>query len=308
MQDGLKLIDLDAATRLVRRAVDPTLTVTAMRPLAGGMIHQVCLLQTDGQPASIVIKLGTVEQQESLQRQRAVLDWYRLHANIPVPRVYSVVQPLEGFVGSALLMEHLPGVNLSDARLSATGKRRVQRELAHYVVALHAHVGSRFGSAMDAEAGFDTWVQMFRPMLEHNYQQVMYQLSTRTRSIVFDLIDRLERYFHPAGVTPALCHGDLWATNILVDDQHPDRPRIVGFVDCSANYCDPEYELSYLQLFHTADEEFFRLYHRAYPRRLGYEKRYRIYWLNTMLLHLHLFGDQYRRTCDELAQQVSQMG
>ena len=307
MPDEPKLIDLASATQLVRRTVDPKLTVTAIRPLAGGMIHQVCVLETDGQPASIVVKLGTAQQQESLQRQRAVLDWYRLHAAIPVPRVYSVVQPLEGFVGSALLMEHLPGVNLSDARLSPAGRQRVQQELAHHVIALHSHHGLRFGSVLDGEAGYETWVEMFRPMLQHNYEQVMYGLASRTRSIVFELIGRLERYFHPAGVRPTLCHGDLWATNILVDDQHPDRPRITGFVDCAAIYCDPEYELAYLQLFHTADEHFLRLYHRAYPRRLGYAKRFGIYWLNTMLLHLHLFGEQYRRPCDDLAQQVRAM-
>jgi len=308
MRDGDSVLDLPTATRLVRRAVDERLSVTAIRALRGGMLHRVLELTTDGEPGAIVAKLGTLEQEGALQRERAVLDWYRAHTELPVPRVFSVVQPLEGFAGSVLLMERIAGRNLADAQLSDKGRRHVQLELAHHVAALHTHTRGTFGSVLADEPMFARWVDMFRPMLRREFDAVGHLLQPRSRDTVGELVDRLDRVLASEGhATPTLIHGDLWSTNILVDDAHSDRPRITAFVDCGANFCDTEYELAYLQLFHTADDVFFTAYHRMFPPRRGWEKRFRVYWLNTMLLHLRIFGDQYLRNCNELAQQVRGM-
>lgn len=308
MRDGDPALDLSMATRLVRQALSDDLSVTAIRAMRGGMMHHVLELTTDGEPGTIVAKIGTAEQQRSLERERAVLDWYRVHTEMPVPRVLSVVLPLEDFAGSALLMERVPGCNLADAQLSEKGGRHVQIELARHVAALHTHTRERFGSVLEGELAYGRWVDMFRPMIHHEFVSVGHLLQPRNRETVGRLIEVLDRVLGPDdGATPTLIHGDLWSTNIIVDDSHSDRPRITAFVDCGANFCDTEYELAYLKLFHTADDSFFDAYHRVFPRRRGWEKRFRVYWLNTMLLHLRLFGDQYLRNCNELAQQIAGM-
>lgn len=304
-----ELIDLPAATRLVQRAVDPSLHVTAVRLLHGGMVHRVCELITDGDPPVVVAKLGTAAQQHALERERAVLDWYRVHTEMPVPRVYSVVQPLEGLDGSALLMERIGGVNLADARLSDKGKRHFQLELARHVAALHTHTRERFGSALAdrVHPDYDRWSAMFRPMMQREFEAVGHLLQPRNRATVAELIDSLDRLLPGEGVAPTLIHGDLWATNIIIDDSHSDRPRITAFVDCGANFCDTEYELAYLRLFQTADDAFFAAYHRQFPPRPGWEKRFRVYWLNTMMLHVRIFGDRYVAAANDVAKQVRSM-
>jgi fructosamine-3-kinase len=69
-------------------------------------------------------------------------------------------------------------------------------------------------------------------------------------------------------------------------------------VDPALHFADEEYELAYLECFQTVGDAFFRLYRSERPERDGYSVRRLCYWLNTMLLHVHVFGDAHyvRRT------------
>ncbi len=307
VQKSRPRITTEQATAIVRQCLDPALTVTRVRKLHGGMVHRVCEFVTDGEPASVVAKLNFPDKADVFERECHILEWYRQHTAFPVPEPLARVQPTDAFRGTGLLLERIHGPNLSDARLSPTGFRRIQHELAHHVAELHAHRRPTYGPALEP-TGPARWIDVFRPTFQREFLAVRDMLSSPCRRVVAHVLDHLEAWIPEApDPGPTLVHGDLWATNILVDDRHPDQPRILAFIDCGASYCDPEYELAYLRIFRTAHDEFFQRYARRHPLRPGFDRRCRVYWLNTMMLHVRMFGDQYIQACEDLAEQLRRL-
>jgi len=293
-----------AATELARAALGRPLTVTALRPLHGGMVNAVQEWATDGQPPLIVAKLCP-DPADVFRHEFETLRWYRARTRFPVPEPYGCLAGAGGFPGSCLLMQRLPGRNLAEAGLTEAGRRHFEEELAGFVADLHEHRRGAYGSALGGEA-LPRWLDWFAPKIQHNFERSAARLSPSARGVTEKLLADLGAWL-PECARPTLVHGDLWATNILVDDADADRPRITGFVDGGANYADPEYELAYLRVFRTAGREFLRAYATRHPLREGFERRCRVYWLNTMLLHLWFFGDEYAPSCERLAAEVARL-
>jgi len=236
------------------------------------------------------------------EREMAYLELYRAQTEFPVPEPYAWFNNDIDFGGSGLLMGKVEAVTLADARLSPMGVKHFQRQLAHHVARLHDHHRHYYGSALE-EHGQDTWLDAFRPAFEMEFRAVRDSLSSRSREVVDRLIQHMDRWL-PEEASPTLIHGDLWATNILIDDGHPDKPRIKAFIDASASYCDPEYELAYLRVFHTAAEEFFTVYSQYHSLRDGFSRRCRLYWLCTLMMQLRLYGHSYLPTCEKLIREI----
>ena len=77
--------------------------------------------------------------------------------------------------------------------------------------------------------------------------------------------------------------------------------HLSGLVDPSGSkFADVECELAYLEVFDTVGRGFFDRYAAHHPLRPGYENRRLIYWLDTYMIHVWLFGDAHYR--ERLAQ------
>ncbi len=300
-------LTLDTATALIQRYVDPGRKATRVRKLHGGMVNKVyeILMDPGPDPASVVAKLNTHHHEDLFRHEYAVLKWYRKNTRLPVPEPIAVIADDPDWTGSGILMEYINGLNLAEARVSPTGFSRVQRHLAQFVAELHDQRRDTYGSVFDPR-GHERWLDVFRPMMHAEFEYARDLLSTNGRRTIEHTIDNLEKWLPESG-SPRLVHGDLWATNVLVDDAHPHKPNVLAFIDCGATYADPEYELAYLSIFRTIDEQFFRLYRRRHTVRKGFHRRCRIYWLNTMLLHVRVFGDQYIPPCEDLAAQIRRL-
>lgn len=298
-------LDLATATRLVRRLIAPGLTVESIKALNGGMVNRVVELRTDGEPGALVAKITSVPHDAGFAVEADGLRYCREHTRFPVPRVLSMFSDLEGFPGTGILMDRVPGPNLQSARISPAARPMLQQQLAHHVAHLHSHRRDTYGSVA-TDHHHDRWLDRFGPTMTGQFQRVRDQISTQGRRVIEYLLTHLEEWL-PETHDPRLVHGDLWATNILVDDRHPDRPDILAFVDGDFDFADPEYELAYLRLFHTVDDTFFQTYFQHHPRRSGFDRRCRVYWLNTMMLHLTRFGTKYLPTVEQLAEQVRRM-
>lgn len=299
-------IDRETATAIVRDHVDRGLGVVDIRPLHGGMINRVEQWFTDGEPASLVAKIAEESDHQDFRDEAAALAWYRRNTQFPVPAPYACVSDERYFRGTVLLMETLAGRHLGEARLSAEGMRRVQLQLAGHVADLHRHKQPTYGSALSNAPGFTSWLDRFGPMIERNLHRAAPRLDDRTRQIAERLIRELDGWLPEFG-DPTLVHGDLWSANIMVDDADPDQPMITGFIDGTAEFCEVEYELAYLLVFQTAAETFFREYRRRHPIREGFDRRCRVYWLNTMLIHVWLFGDSYLPRCRRFAREIERL-
>ncbi|MEX0653482.1 MAG: fructosamine kinase family protein [Phycisphaeraceae bacterium] len=294
------------ATMLVQRWLDPARQVTAMRQLNGGMVNLVWAWRLDGEPGWLVAKINTLDHYDTFAREMAELNWYRRRSSFPVPTPYACFAD-EQLNISGLLMERVAGTNLADARLSPRGVASLQQQMAVHVAGLHTHTRATFGPAGDGQPGQPRWLDVFTPVIEREFHAVREQLGSRARETAHHVIEHLGHWL-PEQATPTLVHGDLWTTNILVDDAHADRPRLLAFIDPAATYADTEYELAYLRLFQTADETFFETYTQQHPLRPGFERRCRVYWLNTMLLHIRLFGDRYVAACEDVTHQLRRLG
>ncbi len=299
-------IGLEAATALVRRHMDPALTVTASRKLYGGSINRVLEWTLDGgaagSPGSIVAKLNNSRSAKLFRREMASLKVYQENTTLPVPTPIACLEDEPEFDGSGLLMEKIDGINLSEAKVTPTGVHAMQGDLAKHVVSLHSHHRAFYGSALEAE-GPSRWLDSFGPVISEEFYRVRELLGSKCRWIIDDVIKTLDQWL-PEQSTPTLVHGDLWSNNIMVDDSHPDKPEIKAFIDVGASYCDPEYELAYLRMFNTADDSFFQRYGRRHPLRAGFSRRCRVYWLNTMMMHVRVFGEKYVPGTEQIVMQL----
>ena len=294
-----------AASAILSGHIKRSLQVTEVRPLHGGMVNTVEEWVTNGTPASVVAKISPTPEHPGLGEEYRMLDWYRSNTTFPVPRPYAWVTGDPAFGGTVLLMEKLEGRHLGAARLTARGMARVQTELAEHLAELHEYTRPTYGSAFDPE-GHRQWLDIFQRQIQREFSAVIDRLSPASRSTVGRAVARLPELM-PECDRPTLVHGDLWATNIIVDDSSPTEPHISGFVDGAARYTDVEYELAYLRVFNTADLTFFRAYTRRHALREGFEERCRIYWLNTMMLHVRVFGDEYLPRTERIAEQLAGM-
>lgn len=295
-------ITVDQATSIVRRHINPSLTVTGTKKLYGGSINRVVEWTTDGQPGSIVAKLHNSRNVKSFRREMVSLSTYRKHTTLPVPEPWAVLEDEPEFDGAGLLMEKIDGITLADAKVSVRGMAHLQAQLARHLIDLHSHHRSTYGTALQ-DQGVPRWLDNFQPAIEKEFDHVRPFLSSNSRWFIDELIQNLEHWL-PEQATPTLVHGDLWANNILVSDAHPDEPDILAFIDGLASYCDPEYELAYLRMFQTADDSFFEKYRHHHPLRSGFSTRCRVYWLNTMMMHVRVFGEKYIPACENMAAQL----
>ena len=102
---------------------------------------------------------------------------------------------------------------------------------------------------------------------------------------------RLEAFLDEHCDHPSLLHGDLWAGNVLFDEQGP------WLID-PAVYCgDREADLAMTELFGGFSPAFYRAYDEVYPRTSVYNLKRPIYNLYHTLNHYNLFGASYLSAC-----------
>lgn len=88
--------------------------------------------------------------------------------------------------------------------------------------------------------------------------------------------------------TASLLHGDLWQGNVLINS--------VGapcLIDPAVYFGHREADIAMTRLFVEFDPLFYKAYQEAYPLIPGFGKRFQIYNLYPLLVHLHLFGSSY---------------
>ncbi|MCE2471415.1 MAG: fructosamine kinase family protein [Anaerolineae bacterium] len=252
-----------------------------MRPLAGGKISQVLRLDfASGAP--LVAKVG--DGSHDLRIEAYMLRYLHQHSALPIPEVWHDEPNL-------LIMEHIAG----DEQLEQASLRHLGQLLA----ACHQVSGSSYGLERDTLIGplhqpnppTDSWIEFFRDQrllcitgVARESGELPSALEARLLRIADSLHDLL---IEPAG--PALIHGDMWRTNIIVRDG-----RIAGIIDPALYYAHNEMELAYMALFDGLGQEFFAAYHEILPiDQAFYESRRHIYNLYPLLVHLIIFGQKY---------------
>ena len=261
--------------------------ISQVQLLPGGMISQVLLLEfTDGE--TLVAKVG--DGSHDLTIEAYMLRYLRARTDLPVPAVVHDEPNL-------LLMESIAGKTEWDgASLSHLGQL-----LAH----CHQVKGTAFGLERDTLIGplhqpnpqSESWVTFFRE------QRLLYMIGVARESgnLPPMLEQRLRRIadsldeFLIEPPYPALIHGDMWRTNVIVS-----RGRVAGIIDPALYYAHNEMELAYMTLFDGIGEEFFHAYCKLVAvDDAFFAVRRHIYNLYPLLVHLIIFGEKYIRPLQE---------
>lgn len=276
--------------------------------LSGGMVNSVMLAELDTEPGTgqreLVVKLSKTAR--AFTGEAAGLRWLSENTEFPVPKVYAVTEDADAPFG-LLALERLAGVNLGQAHSYGGEFSTLEREMAEAVAKLHAHTRDEFGPLLGSRR-YRTWVDDFGP----RFRETLGKDECRTR-LDSETIARCERIADAIGrlldrPTPArLVHGDIWATNVIVHTDEAGTWHLSGFIDTSGHFADPEYELAYLLVFHTAGEAFFDRYRDFFEIDAGFAFRRFVYNLHTMLIHVWFFGDHhYRMATRQLAEVVEE--
>lgn len=142
---------------------------------------------------------------------------------IPIPTILAHDFSRERLDRDYLLMNRLPGVPLSECagRLTRAQRDAILRRLGEDVARLHGVHGERYGYVgphrpMEPQATWhDAFAIMWARLLDDCVACGVYDDADRTAAM--RLWDRDHERF-AIDVPPCVCHMDLWAANVLVDD------------------------------------------------------------------------------------------
>lgn len=255
--------------------------ILAAQPLAGGMISQVLRIDlSDGE--SLVAKVG--DSSHDLRIEGFMLRYLGLHTQLPVPAVFYEARDL-------LLMEYIAGESrLDDQSL---------RHLGVLLASCHEIAAATYGLERDTLIGplhqpntpSQAWIPFFR---EHRLL-TMIGVARNAGQLPRELEVRLLKFADALGSyliepdQPALIHGDMWRTNVLVCDG-----RVCGIIDPALYFAHHEMELAYMTLFDGVGEAFFAAYQEQTAIDADFFRvRRHIYNLYPLLVHVTIFGAKY---------------
>ena len=256
------------------------LSIKNIKPLSGGDINDVYLLETENQ--NYVVKVNEVNTFPAMFKKEVNgLEALRKTHAIDIPEVL-------GF-GNFEKHTYLVLAYKKSGKLS----NRFWEVFGQQMAALHQNSREHFGFKEDNYYG--------------SLQQYNQKESTASR---FFIHQRLMPQFKLAGENgyefkqldlfykraeqlipeekPSLIHGDLWSGNYLVDSQ--DKPCLI---DPAVSYAPREMDLAMMHLFGGFDHRLFQAYDEAFPLKEDWKERVQLWQLYYILGHVNLFGGNY---------------
>lgn len=294
--------EIDISWQTLRRIVQDWKGTAAelmeFRSLHGGQINTTVELHlSDGTKA--VVKVSQHRVDKSYEREAHQLTILK-KAGIPVPEVYSWrIGSLDDPV-SHLLIEHIEGTNLGEARHQCTHEEfeHLQQDLAAVVARMHDHCSDNYMRLIPGGESFADWPTFYRSVYDPIWREAEKDphISKHCRKQIGRVHDHLDRYIAHDD-KPRLVHFDLWNTNVMVRrDDETAKWKVAALLDPNCKYAHSEAEIAYLELFHTVTPSFMKAYQQRHKLPAEYHKfRKPIYQLYPLINHVQLYGANYSR-------------
>lgn len=290
------------------------LDVAGVRKLAGGDINDAFRAELTGGGA-VFVKTSDTALAGMFTDEAAGLIWLgEPDSGIVTPRVIGVIDDEPSPAPRLLALEWI-----DTGGLDATGEERLGRGLATIHAAgapafgatpllntnggpmlnktgepppgRYGHSPLRFNELALPNDPCDDWAEFYaerriapltRACCDHA------KLSSKDAAVMQRLCERLPELAGPPE-PPARIHGDLWAGNVIANTA--GSPVLI---DPVAHGGHRELDLALLQVFGGPGERCFAAYREAWPLAEGWQERKRLWQLAMILLHVYLFGGDYR--------------
>jgi protein-ribulosamine 3-kinase len=146
------------------------------------------------------------------------------------------------------------------------------------------------GSLQQLNTSSESWIDFF----VNRRLNVQLKLAMESGLAGSQMMKSFESLYQKLGTLlpeekPALLHGDLWSGNIIT--MRGGEPCLI---DPAVYFGSREVDLAMTKLFGSFPGEFYHAYIDTSPLLPGYEDRFELYNLYPLLVHLNLFGAQYR--------------
>lgn len=254
--------------------------VVRSRTLTGGLIGDVVRMRLERLP-DLVVKTAGPDARLTIEAD--MLGRLRDTGVIPVPDVLHADDDL-------LIMRWVEGEHLTPAAEGDCG--RLIAMLHDVTGPAHGYGGPTLnGRVLLHSPWMESWVAFFaehRLRFSHRLADVTRQLPPEITYDVMTVLERIGELLREPE-RPSLLHGDLWAANVLsVGD------RVTAFIDPSTCFGDPEFELAYVDAWHSFGPGFWNAYTAHRPLDAGYRHvRRHVYALYPLLMHVYYFGERF---------------
>lgn len=288
--------------RIVQRWSGDSAELDAVSALDGGSISTTLKLQTKaGDQAVLKVSPHRVDRSYEVEAHQLAL---LCSIGLPTPKVYECHVGSLDSPDSYLLMEHMAGVNLHDAKARCTPEAfaGLQSQLAQIVVTLHQHAADHYGKVepspppeQQAQLNGASWPTFYRALYGGIWHECEGHggIPNKSRRLIGKVYEKLDRLLdHPD--QPRLTHGDLWSSNVLAAPGSDGNWKITALLDPNCRFAHAECELAYLDLFHTITPAFMKEYQRSFKTEDDYHARRKyVYQLYELVNHVNLFGERY---------------
>jgi fructosamine-3-kinase len=288
-------ISWQALRRIVQEWAGTSAELSEFVPLHGGQINNTLKLQLkDGKKA--VVKVSPHRVDKAYEREAYQLTLLK-HLGLPVPEVYSwKIGSLDDPV-SHLLIEHIDGVDLGQARKQCSAEEfdALQLQLAEIVATLHDQTNEKYMRVMADGEVHESWPRFYRSVYDSIWHEAEKDthLNKHCRKQIAKVHERLDRFIAHSD-KPRLVHWDLWNTNVMVKRDEGGKWVIAALLDPNCKFAHAEAEIAYLELFHTTTPAFMKAYQQRHKLPADYHRfRKPIYQLYPLINHFRLFGPEY---------------
>jgi fructosamine-3-kinase len=254
------------------------------RPVGGGSINEAFCLES--RERNFFIKWNDAAAYPGMfAAEKSGLDLLQSSRVIKIPEVIATATAGHD---SFILMEWIePGKRIKLfwedfgkklARLHRKSEQKFGLENDNYI-----------GSLPQSNRQHSSWIDFFiRERIEPQMKRAVDsgQLAHVQISQLANLYKRLPEIIPEE--KPSLIHGDLWNGNFLVA-----ADGSACLIDPAVYYGHREMDLAMARLFGGFDGEFYRGYEEEYPLEQGFESRFEIHNLYSLLVHVNLFGGGY---------------
>jgi len=303
---------MNVMEKVLKEKIDPALTVGNLSALGsralgrqveaveasvltGGCWNRVIAVSFHDEPEELVFKISPQERNAGIEREYAVLSFFTEDTDMPVPTPRLLDASGRIIPGTVLVMDRIPGRVLHHlyGLLGRTQRDAVSEQLGHFVGRLHQNRSRGFGGVELAPherqtAWADFWLPRFDNVMREMTETDLLPPSfleevTRVRSRFPALLD--------IGAESTLTHYDIWSGNVMVNP-NGSSAQITGFIDVPGHWADYARELSFMEMFGTADRRFYEVYAGYHALDEGFSVRKNVYNLKMHLKHISMYPDQ----------------